>query len=558
AAGLEEREIQATLRSGLEAGIRQPRILPERNGNLQELITWVAQLDGDLRDTAFEREILPRLAELPAVTRDRYIRQAAAALGVQDTTIRRLVTSHLDGITDRYTVQDGCICAIRDGTARPLCNFTAEIIEDVARDDGENITRYFTLTGHLADGTSLPPVRVESDRFDKMTWVTPLWGARAIVRAGPQVRDQLREAIHHLSRNVAVRRIYTHTGWREINGKRVYLTAAGAVGLDGVTVELDQELEQYRLPPRPEDPVGAMRASLRFLEVGPDTVTVPIWAAAYLAPLSEIVPPVFVLWLYGMSGTLKSTLAALALSHYGGFRSESDADRRKLPQWDSTANYLIRLSFLLKDCLMVIDDFRPMSNPKKARDMESTADQVIRAVSNQSSRGRLNSNLSVRTTFYPRGMILSTGEMVPPGLSTTARVFTVEVRKDTVDMERLSAAQREADRYPHALAGYILWLADNWEALAQTLPERRRDFRAHILKTHTGHRRVPENLATLYIGLDMALTYATEIGAITEREAEDWRERGWAALWGIAENQTGRIERERPTLIFLEVLSTLI
>ncbi len=556
-AGLEEREIAATIRSGLEAGIRQPRLLPDTGNNIGELITRVAQLDGDLRDAAFEQELLPRLADLPTLTRDRYIRQAAAALGVQETTVRRLVTSHLE-MSDRYTVQDGCICALRDGTARPLCNFTAEIVEDVARDDGETFSRYFSITGRLADGTPLPAIRVESDRFDKMTWVSTLWGARAIVRAGPQVRDQLREAIHLLSRNVTVRRIYTHTGWREINGRRAYLTAAGALGLDGVMVELDPDLDRYRLPPKPEDPAGAMRASLRFLEVGPDTVTIPIWAAIYLAPLAEIAHPGFILWLYGMSGTFKSTLATLALSHYGNFRSETDADRSKLPQWDSTANYLIRLAFLLKDCLMVIDDFRPVSNPRKSRDMESTADQVIRAISNQASRGRLNSNLSVRPTFYPRGMILSTGEMVPPGLSTTARVFTVEVRKDTIDIERLTAAQAEADRYPHALAGYILWLAARWDDLAQTLPQKRYDFRAHILKNHTGHRRVPENLATLYLALDLALTYAAEIGALTNREAEEWRERGWDALWSVAENQTGRIDRERPTLIFLEVLSTLI
>lgn len=556
AAGLEEREIQATLRSGLEAGMRQPRILPERNGNLQELISQIAHLDGDLRDAAFERELLPRLAELPPIPRDRYIRQAAAALNVPDNTIRRLVTSHLDG-ADRYTVQDGCICAVRDGLARPLCNFTAEIVEDVARDDGENFSRYFTITGRLADGTPLPTIRVESGRFDKMTWVSELWGTRAVVRAGPQTRDQLREAIQLRSTPV-YRRIYTHTGWRVIDGRRAYLTAAGALGLDGVTVELDRGLERYRLPLKPEDPREAMRASLRFLEIGPQTVTVPVWAAVYLAPLSEIIPPTFVLWLYGMTGTFKSTLATLALSHYGDFRSESDADRRELPQWSWTGNRLEWYAFLLKDVLMLIDDYRPQNDPRKMREMEASADMIIRDVGNQSGRGRLNSNLSARPVFYPRGMILSTGEMVPPGLSTTARMLTVEVRRDAMDIERLTAAQAEADRYPHALAGYILWLAARWEALTQTLPQKRYDFRAHILKNHTGHRRVPENLATLYIGLDLALTYAAEIGALTEREAEDWRERGWEALWGVAESQTGRIERERPTLIFLEVLSTLI
>ncbi len=550
-AGLEEREIAATIRSGLEAGIRQPRSLPD-NG-VGELITRISQLDGDLRDVAFEQELLPRLADLPTITRDRYIRQAAAALGVQETTVRRLVTSHLDGMTNRYTVQDGCICALRDGTARPLCNFTAEIAEDVARDDGETVTRLFTITGCLADGTLLQAVRVESDRFDKMTWVSAFWGARAVIRAGALVKDQLREAIQLRSTGATTRYVYTHTGWRLIGNRRAYLTAAGAVGIEGVTVELDRELDRYHLPLKPENPAGAMRASLRFLEVGPDTVTVPLWSAVYLAPLSEIVYPAFVLWLYGVSGALKSTLAALALSHYGQF---SDKD---LFLWNSTRNYLEKLCFLAKDALLVIDDFAPQSDPYRAREMEQIAAHIVRAVGNQAGRGRLTGDLSIRTTYRPRGMVVSTGEQVPDGLSETARTFTVEMRRGEIDLERLTAAQAEAARYPHALAGYILWLADNWDYLVRTLPGRRREIRTEILKTYSDHHlRVSENLATLYLALDLALTYATEIGVLTASGAEEWRERGWAALRTGAEAQAQRIERERPTLLFLEVLSGLV
>jgi hypothetical protein len=66
-------------------------------------------------------------------------------------------------------------------------------------------------------------------------------------------------------------RVYTHTGWRQIEGTWAYLHAAGAIGprgpLAGVHVRLSEVLTRFNLPapPRGEDLVKAVRASLRFL-----------------------------------------------------------------------------------------------------------------------------------------------------------------------------------------------------------------------------------------------------------------------------------------------------
>jgi hypothetical protein len=546
-------DVNAYAQSGASAGDFRA-LLSNAPAWLDLQIEQAKRLQGAERDRAVEN-LFSLLADhpLPPVTRDRYIRQIARDLDLQEQTIRRRLYARLDGMTERYTVQDGCICALREGDPRPLCNFTAEITEDVARDDGETVTRFFTVRGRLADGTPLPPIRVESDRFEKMAWVTAHWGTHAVIRAGATVRDQVREAIQLRSTSVTPRYVYTHTGWQEIDGKRVYLTASGALGLDGVAVELDRDLDRYRLPTQPEDPAGAMRASLRFLAVGPETVTVPFWAAVYLAPIAEILYPAFVLWAYGVSGAMKSTLAALALSHYGSFTD------RDLFLWGSTRNYLEKLCFLAKDALLVIDDFCPQSDPHRAREMEQNAAHIVRAVGNRAGRGRLAGDLSLRTVYRPRALVLSTGELVPEGFSETARILTVEMRRGDVDLDRLTDAQAEADRYPHALAGYILWLAENWAHLDQTLPQEHRNFRAGLMMEYRNyHLRVSDTLATLYLGFHLGLTYAVEVGALGETEEAEWRERGWAALKACAEAQAQRVERERPTLLFLQVLSGLV
>ena len=72
------------------------------------------------------------------------------------------------------------------------------------------------------------------------------------------------------------------------------------------------------------------------------------------------------------------------------------------------------------------------------------------------------------------------------------------------------------------------------------------------------HLRIPDVLAALYVGLDLALTYAVEVDALAETEAQAWQERGWEALKAGAEAQARRVEMERPTVCFFEVLRDLL
>src|SRR5207245_8456472 len=128
-------------------------------------------------------------------------------------------------------------------------------------------------------------------------------------------RDRLREAIQVLSPAVARRQVFTHTGWRCIDGVWHYLTAGGAVGADAFEVDLGEELSRYSLPRSPEDPAAAMRASLDLLRVALLEVTVPLWAGVFRAPLASSHPLDLSLWMEGVTGSLKSTIAALFLSH---------------------------------------------------------------------------------------------------------------------------------------------------------------------------------------------------------------------------------------------------
>jgi len=541
---------------------------------LSEAKTWLTlrietagALQGAARDRELE-ELLGWVQQAPKIAQGRYKRALGRAfpeIGARD--LERLLKDtqqeeRRNGNGDRYTIAEGCHCAVRyaggESYTEPLCNFTAQVIEDVARDNGTGApVRALTIAGSLGDGSPLPAGAVEVGKFAALNWVNELWGVRAIIRAGRDTKDRLREAIQlHSNQVTTYRHIYTHTGWREIDGRRVYLTGNGAVGGDGVTVELERELGRYRLPTAPatrETLAEAMRASLRFLEIAPLEITAPLWAAAYLAPLAEIVYPGFVLWLYGKTGTLKSTLAALALCHYGEF------DDKALFSWGDTGNRLEVNTFLLKDCLAVIDDFAPQSDPFRARQMEGNAAQIVRNVGNQTGRARMTRNLTMAPTYPPRGLVVSTGEQILSTESISARIYTLEMHPGDVDLERLTAAQQEAGHYPQAMAGYLAFLAGQWEDLSDGAPAYLRALSDQArVDLNERHLRLPEALARLFLGFTQGVEFAVSVGALTKAEAESLKARAWEALKKGSEAQAERVEKERPTLKFLEVLLGLL
>ena len=511
--GLTEREIQATIRSGIEAGMREPRVIPSHNNGHEPRVSANAEtIDDDSTESLAEQ-------------------------------------------AGRYLIRDGRICRRkrnRDGNVIvPLCNFAAQIVEEVSHDDGAEIKRLLTITGKRANDDLLPAVCVDASQFASMRWVTPHWGSRAIIEAGASAQDHLRAAIQYLSPAIKTRHVYAHTGWRELDGKRVFLTQSGAVGDETIPVELEQALRRYTLPAKPTDVGEGMRESLRFLDLAPKCVTVPLWSAMFLAPLASLVSPRFIVWLYGVTGAMKSTLAALALCHYGDFEQDF------LIQWSATANALEKYLFLAKDVPFVIDDYAPQFDSTAARKLEETVARIVRGVGNRSGRARMKSDLSLRDLYVPRGLVISTGEQLPEGQSLVARCVSIEISKPDVDLERLSRAQDNRAIYRDAMAGYIQWLSDQWQHLESTMPARWRELRAKA-KNDTQHRRVPEALASLYLGFDLGVSYAVHVGALGAYQANELRDEGWDIMLGIAEHQQKNIEEQRPTVRFLTVINELI
>jgi hypothetical protein len=327
---------------------------------------------------------------------------------------------HLDPDGPAYQVIDGALSYIKHeqhgAVVLKLANFSAHIVEDVIVDDGAIETRRFRLSGALDDGSTLPTIELPARQLAGAAWVVEHWGAHAIVAPGYGA-THLPAAIQTTSANVATRRVYAHLGWRQVDGRWLYLYAGGAIGADGpvegIEVAPGGELAHYTLP-AVRDIGRAVCASLDLLNIG--AVGAVLAGAAYRSPLCEFAPVAFSVFLAGRTGTFKSALTGTALAHWG-----AGWDGVRFPaNWSGTMNSIEKIAFLAKDALLVVDDFAPSASPRSKAELHEKAERLLRGTGNQAGRSRMAADTSLRPTYWPRGLIASSGEDVPGGHSLRA------------------------------------------------------------------------------------------------------------------------------------------
>jgi hypothetical protein len=436
-----------------------------------------------------------------------------------------------------------------------LTNFQASIVANTVEDDGSgDLRRIFELEAQL-DGTIMR-FSVTPTHFAGMQWPGEHLGPSALVMPGVTLRDHTRAAIQMLSGKVPSRHIYTHLGWRKIATDWAYLHAGGALGVHGplpdVEVRLASVLARYTLsiPASQAEAQQAVRASLGLVGLGPDHVTFPGYSAVWRAVLG---PVDHSLHMTGPTGAGKTAWVALLQQHFG-----AAMHAKGLPgSWSSTGNALEGLAFLAKDVLLVIDDFCPTGSAADIQRLYRDADRVFRAAGNTSARQRMRPDGTLRPPRPPRGLIVSTGEDIPPGHSLRARFLVIEVPATMLQAHKDAFTQCQEDArkglYAQALAGFVQWLAPNYEAVQQHLPQEVDDLQHKAVQG--GHLRTPDIVAQLAVGLQAFLAYASDLGAITDMERQALWQRGWTALNAAAAQQPGYHETEDDVTRFLTALA---
>lgn len=441
----------------------------------------------------------------------------------------------------------------REGGTVPveLANFTAEITSSVTEDDGVETRLLYGIEARVQGKTM--SLSVPAEAFPSLNWTNQL-GPKAIVAAGMGKKDHLRVAIQELSEEPEERRVFRHLGWTQRGTEWIYLHAAGAIGADGVVLDVEVSLapplDRFALPPPPEgeERAAAVRESMALLDgLAPDQVMFPMFSMLWRAVIGGAGISVHVA---GQTGAGKTELVALGQRHFG-----AGMDAEHLPgSWSSTANSLEELAFLTKDAVLVVDDFKPGGSSHDVQRLHQAADRLIRAQGNRSGRGRMRADGSLRPPHPPRGILLSTGEDVPAGKSLGARMLVLELGEGQVDLARLSSRQAAGAEYSKTTAAFIRWVAPRLPQLQERI---RKDgpLERDRLLPRLSHGRTATIGAELLVALRIFLGFAVEVGAIDAEHGQRLLERGERAILETLEAQAQHQSAADPVSAFLGLVA---
>jgi hypothetical protein len=448
-----------------------------------------------------------------------------------------------------YEERHGAFYLVKpDGMRIKLISLTVHIAEDITVDEGSDyLQRKYVLESKRGRAT------VDADKFSTLGWVDDVLGAKAVIAPEARLKGHVVAAIKYLSKPDE-RTVYAHYGWREIGGKWLYLHSDGAIGADGpvegIEVQAGANLSAYSLPTVRGNGPPAILASLDLIDLCPEVMW-PLLAGVYRAPLGEFCPITTSLLFTGATGVGKTTVAMLGQHHYGIFAQVPT-------NWTSTDNALERMAFVTKDCFLLIDDFVARATRGDVQKLLAKAERVFRGAANRSGRGRLNQRLTFQPEYFPRGLVLATGEDVPMGESLRARIVIVPVAAGSIPIGKpeldKAQAQAKAGVYAEAMAGYIQWLARQ-DHLGARIMERQNSLRGEATGTHA---RTPENIASLMLGIETMLQYAVAVEAITAQQSEGHRKQAWEALHVQGKVQTIYLQDETPARRFTALIRSVI
>jgi len=459
-----------------------------------------------------------------------------------------------------YFVRGGRLCMKKeDESMTPIAKFVPIPLAEIMKDDGiSDSPEILYRFGGYKDGSSLHEITISAIDAAKGLWEKK-WGSAAVIvpKKGEYFYRAVQEAIYYCRKQEY---IYTYMGIKTISGKDVYLHSAGLIGeaKEAITVEMRAGLEDYIFTDRKISYAEAIKTDIAFLNIAKWQITIPLLAMTYLSPLIEFldrigIKPSFAMFLYGKTGSYKSSTTAAAMWHFGTFKYN-----RFPGSFNDTSSGAERGMFDVKDALYILDDYHPESR-KDAERMNAFAERVIQGIGNNAGRNRMNSDRTVVAGFRPRCGVVMTGEFLPPlKQSTMARIISIEVLEGDVDLKSVIELEQDWWKLNIAMQGYIKYILKNADRLLQgDLASRFEGYQQEFIKS-SEHMRQASAAAWLMVGFGMFLEYAASAGyedqsymAVLAAEAKQ-------IILNLIEINNIAIVNENPGRIYIDTLTEML
>lgn len=256
----------------------------------------------------------------------------------------------------------------------------------------------------------------------------------------------------------------------------------------------------------------------------------------------------------GESGSQKSSLSALIASHFVDF------ERDTLPGgFKDTVNSIEKKAFTLKDTLFAIDDYYPSQTLQEGKKMDAVAESLFGLYGDRQARSRMKQDgQTVKMGFCARGMCIVTGESFPNmAESRTARALIIEIARGDIDLQLLSQIQNDKEQLSFCMKEYIQYVIDNYDSIQKNCKGKFMEYR-NKANQDFAHGRIPEIIASEYMGMELFLEFANNKQAIPYEKMQQLKIEAWNDLIKAAQKQSMRTEENRTDNMFFRAVQELL
>lgn len=425
--------------------------------------------------------------------------------------------------------------------------------------------RVLHLGGTFENGEPLPIIKISVDEFNDLNWIIKKWGISLILESGYKSKDYLRTAIQCTNIKSNSEIIYSHLGFKKHDNKWIYIHGESCIGDESVKCTTNFISGNYTLNSTSKEDYTTLE--LLESDLVHQEILYPLVALAYLSPLNEFFKlanfePKIIINLFGKTGSMKSSLASLILSHFGYFTNTN------LPfTFRDTNNSIIKRCYYLKDTLTVIDDFHPSSQQDEKR-MLDIYQSIARGFGDKAGRKRMTSSGELLKSYQPQGNALITGESLANiGESGTARFISLELDKNDINTTTLSIFQEKARQGDliKSMSNFIEFILNianiNEEVFINTLHtsfiETRNKY-TELLQDNSVHGRIIESVSWLYCSLNLYFIFLKSNKVIDTKKETLLNENSFNILLNIAKTQSSIIKEDKPTEIFINKFKSLL
>lgn len=309
----------------------------------------------------------------------------------------------------------------------------------------------------------------------------------------------------------------------------VPILVGGSCSISNVQTQPPSRFKKYqlRLPDDHERTQRAIRAVFEILEICDPTVSYLAIASVFA---SAIYNPRYCMFLYGETGTFKTTFSLLLLAFFCPDPKESDCASFK-----STENALRAMFRLTSNVLVIVDDYVQLPGSRNGGQEAKTAENLIRSVVNGAGRDRCLGNGELRPSDRPCGLPVITGEQLPDGLrSLSSRLLSIPIEKDTFKDAALGDRPNKLDRLQayasdgtlaEAMGAFIAWASSDLKTYREFVIQA-----SELLSPDDSiHRRVFDSTCHSLAGASLFLCFARDAGVISDEQFEQFGKKAMSA-----------------------------